>query len=273
MTTDTNKITWIASFPRSGNTWIRALITAYNNGGEIHINNIMQTGDKNPEYYDDIINRPINDWAMSDQALIKPAAMMRMLEDADGNLMLKTHDCNIDLSGVAQIPHDITRAAIYIVRDPRDLALSFKNHYNSASINDAIDTLLDNKSLMRFPNKGLYTPQLSWAIHVSSWMRELPYPVYALRYEDLLTKPFDILSEIIKFLGLDYDAELVTKSIESCQFDKLRKQEEKEGFREGVGQEFFHKGESQRWKQELAPKLQDRIISACRKEMQSLGYL
>jgi hypothetical protein len=273
MTIDTSKITWIASFPRSGNTWIRALITAYNNGGEIHINSIMQTGDKNPEYYDGIVNKAIYDWTMTDQALIKPAAMMRMLEDADGNLMLKTHDCNIDISGVAQIPHDITRAAIYIVRDPRDLALSFKNHYNSASDSDAVDTLLDNKSLMRFPNKGLYTPQLSWNIHVSSWMRELPYPVYALRYEDLLTKPFDILSEVIKFLGLEYDAELVTKSIKACQFDKLRKQEEKEGFRESVGQEFFHKGKAQRWEQELEPKLQGRITSICRKEMQSLGYL
>jgi len=273
MTTQNSKITWIASFPRSGNTWVRALISAYSNEGEININSIMQTGDKNPEYYDGIIKKPIHEWSMSDQALIKPAAMMRMLEDAGGNLMLKTHDCNIDISGIAQIPHDITRAAIYMVRDPRDIALSFKNHYNTDSNDAAIDKLLDNKSLMRFPNKGLFIPQLSWNIHIASWMRELPYPVYALRYEDLLAKPFDILSEIVKFLGLEYDVDLVTKTIQACDFDRLKKQEKKEGFREGVGQEFFHKGKAQRWKKALEPELQQKITTACRKEMQSLGYL
>ena len=273
MTKTDAKITWIASFPRSGNTWVRALITAYINQGIVDINSIMQTGDKSPEYYDGIVKRPIKEWSMTDQALIKPAAMMRMLEDAGGNLMLKTHDCNVDLSGVAQIPHDITRAAIYIIRDPRDVALSFKNHYNTASNEIAVDRMLDGTFLTRFPNKGLFVPQLSWNIHIASWMRELPYPVYALRYEDLLAKPFDIFSEIIKFLKLDYDAELARKTIEACAFDKMKKQEKKKGFRETVGQEFFHKGKAQRWKSELEPELQDRIVKACRNEMQIVGYL
>ncbi len=273
MTIEQNKITWIASFPRSGNTWIRALITAYSNNGEVEINNIMQTGDKNPEYYEGIIKKPIHDWSTTDQALIKPAAMMRMLEDAGGNLMLKTHDCNIDLSGVAQIPHDITRAAIYIVRDPRDVALSFKNHYNTQTNKAAVDKLLDNKFVTRFPNKGLFVPQLSWNIHVASWMRNLPYPVYALRYEDLLSNPFEVLGEIIKFLNLDYDEDLIRKSIDACAFDKMKQQEKKSGFRETVGQEFFHKGQAQRWKNELEPELQNRIIKACEKEMKLTGYI
>jgi hypothetical protein len=233
----------------------------------------MQTGDKNPEYYDEIVKKPINQWSMNDQALIKPAAMMCMLEDAGGNLMLKTHDCNIDISGVSQIPHHITRAAIYIVRDPRDIALSFKNHYNTDTTDIAVDRLLNDTFLTRFPSKGLFVPQLSWSLHVSSWMRELPYPVYALRYEDLLANPFDILSDIIKFLNLDYDADLVNKSIKACAFDRMKKQEKKGGFREGVGQEFFHKGEALRWKKELNSKLQTRIINSCKNEMQSVGYL
>ena len=112
-----NKITWIASYPRSGNTWIRAFITAYANDGKVDINGIMQTSDKNPEYFDNIIKKPIHDWTMTDQALVKPAAMIRLLEDAGGNLMLKTHDANIDVSGIAQMPYELTNAAIYIMRD------------------------------------------------------------------------------------------------------------------------------------------------------------
>lgn len=268
-----SKITWIASYPRSGNTWIRALISAYANNGEVDINGIMQTSDKDPSYFDGIVKKPIQDWSMTDQALVKPAAMVRMLEDAGGNLLLKTHDANIDVSGIAQMPYDITNAAIYIIRDPRDVALSFKNHYGCKTNAEAVDKLIDDKFMTRFPNNGLYVPQLSWKINVASWMRELPYPVYALRYEDLLEKPFEIFSEIIQFLKMEYDAELTRRTINACTFDKMKQQEKKKGFRETVGQEFFHKGQAQRWKTELEPELQTKIVEAFRAEMSSVGYL
>lgn len=267
-----NQLTWIASFPRSGNTWVRALITAYINSGSVGINDVMQTGDKQPDYYDGIVKKPIYEWSMSDQAIIKPAAMMRMLEDANGNMLVKTHDCNVDISGIAQIPHDLTRAAIYIVRDPRDIALSFKNHYKTKTMSAAVDKLLDDKMVTRFPNKGLYVLQLSWQTHIRSWMRNLPYPIYTLRYEDLMEKPFDILSEIVHFLKLDYDANVVLKSIDACQFEKFQQQEKKEGFRESVGQTFFYRGKARKWKQNLDEKLQNRIVKSCKNEMKALGY-
>ena len=268
-----HRITWIASFPRSGNTWVRALISAYLNQGTIGINEVMQTGDKDPVYYHDIVKAPVNEWSMTDQALLKPAAMARMLEDAGGNLMLKTHDCNVDISGIAQIPHALTRGAIYIARDPRDVALSFQNHYATDNIDIAVDKVLDGTGMTRYPNLGLFVLQLSWQLHVSSWLRDLPYPVYALRYEDLLDNPFEIFSEIVRFLKLDYDAELVRKCIDACQFDKLSHQEKTEGFRESVGQAFFHKGRAERWKTDLDKKSQERIVNACRKEMKILEYL
>lgn len=268
-----DKITWIASFPRSGNTWLRALISAYINGGAVGINEIMQTGDKDPVYYHDITKAAINKWTVSEQALVKPAAMLRMLEDAQGNLMLKTHDCNVDISGVAQIPHDITRAAIYIARDPRDVALSFYNHYSLAGHAEAVEKMLDAKSFTRYPDKGLFVAQLSWSISVASWLRKLPYPVYTLRYEDLSTKPFAILSEVVRFLQLDYDAAVVQSAIDSCSFAKFQQQEKQAGFRESVGPTFFHKGEPQRWKKELHKNLQNKIIKACQREMRALEYI
>lgn len=273
MTEHNHSISWIASYPRSGNTWVRAFITAYANNGEANINRIMQTSDKDPRYFDGILKKPIENWSMSDQALIKPAAMMRMLEDAGGNLIIKTHDCNIDVSGVAQIPHDITNAGIYIMRDPRDVALSFKNHYGCKTNAEAVNKLIDDKFMTRFPNNGLFVPQLSWKIHFASWMRDLPYPVYALRYEDLLEKPFEIFSEIIQFLKMDYNPDLIKKSIEACSFKNMQQQEKQEGFRETVGNQFFHKGKAQRWKTELESELQKQIEKAFGKEMASVGYL
>ncbi len=270
---DPNLITWIASYPRSGNTWVRAFITAYANNGEIDINSIMQTGDKHPAYYGDILKMPINEWFMPHQAMIKPAAMLRMLEDAGNNLLLKTHDCNLEIAGVEQIPPMLTRTAIYVVRDPRDVVLSFKNHYDMPSMSAAVDQMLNDETLTRFPDSGLYVPQRSWQMHTASWTRKLPYEILVLRYEDLLAKPFETFSKVIRLLKMDFDVKLIKKSIEACSFDKFKKAEQSDGFQEGVGQTFFYKGQARRWEKELDAALQQRIVKACRREMKTFGYL
>lgn len=267
------KITWIASYPRSGNTWMRALLTAYVNNGKININGIMQSNDKTLLYYDGIIKKPVQDWSMLEQGLIKPVAMLRMLEESDNNQMLKTHDCNIDISSVAQIPTDLTRAAVYIVRDPRDVTLSFKNHYRCKNNAEAVEMLTQDNFITQFPDNGLYIPQLSWKINVASWTRKLPYPVHIVKYEDMLKNSYDTFSKVVRFLKLEYNEELLRESIDSCNFNKLRKQEKKYGFRESVGPTFFHKGQVERWKTELEPELQTKIVTACEAEMKSLGYI
>jgi len=270
---DPHLITWIASFPRSGNTWLRALITAYANDGRVEINNIMQTGDKEPMYYDGIVNAPISSWRLGDQAMIKPAALMRMLEHAGNNLMLKTHDCNDEIAGVEQIPPRLSRTAICIVRDPRDVALSFMNHYVMDSMDAALDHMLNDEALTRFPNKGLFIPQRSWQAHTASWLRKTSYPVHILRYEDLLAQPFKEFSKVVRILQMEFDAKLLKKSIEAWAFSRLQKAEQKEGFREGVGQVFFYKGQANRWEAELSQAHQDRIVKACSVQMKAFDYL
>ena len=94
-----------------------------------------------------------------------------------------------------------------------------------------------------------------------------------LRYEDLLSKPFESFSKIVRLLKMDFDAKLIKKSIEACSFDKFQKAEQSDGFQEGVGQTFFHKGQANRWETELDEALQTRIVKACRREMKSFGYL
>ena len=270
---DESLITWIASFPRSGNTWLRALITAYANDGEVEINSIMQTADKEPMYYHGIANAPINTWRMSDQAMIKPAAMKRMLEHAGDNVLIKTHDCNREIAGVEQIPPFLSRTAIYMVRDPREVALSFMNHYNFDTMDAALDLMLDDGALTRFPDKGLFIPQGSWQANTASWLDQKPYPVHLLRYEDLLAQPFKEFGKIIRILKMDFNAKLVKRSIEACQFDKFKKAEQETGFRESVGQTFFYKGQVNRWEKELEKVHQDRIVKACHTQMKAFNYL
>jgi len=267
------KITWIASYPKSGNTWVRSLITAYMNNGNLDINQIMRTNDKMPFYYEGILDQSISEWGIIEQALIKPVAMLKMLKESNKNLILKTHDCNMAVSGISQIPMDITLSCIYIVRDPRDIALSIKNHYGLKNNQDAVVKLLDENNMNIAKNEGLLSLHLSWKVHINSWVRELPYPVLIVKYENLLEKPVETFGQIIKFLNFKYDKSLIEKSIDSCSFKNMQKQEINHGFKESVGKQFFHKGKAKRWKTELEPELQKKITTAFSKEMKKLGYL
>jgi len=210
---------------------------------------------------------------MNDQAMLKPAAMMRMLEHTGNNLLLKTHDCNREIAGVEQIPSYLSRAAIYIVRDPRDVVLSFLNHYNLPSMDAALDNMLADQTLTRFPDKGLFVPQGSWQSHAASWLRKTPYPVHIVRYEDLLTQPFKEFSKVVRVLKMNFDAKLLKKSIQACEFSRMQKAEKKSGFKEGVGQTFFHKGQAGRWETELGEMHQNRIVKACSVQMKAFNYL
>ena len=268
-----NLITWIASFPRSGNTWLRARITAYANDGEVDINNIMQTGDKEPGYYQGIVNAPIGSWTLPHQSMLKPAAMLRMLEHAGSNLLLKTHDWNREIAGVEQIPPKLTRTELYVVRDPRDVALSFMNHYKLESMDATLDLMLNDDTFTRFPDSGLFVPQSSWQAHTESWLRKTPYPLHVIRYEDLIEQPFKEFSKVVRILQLGFDAKLVKKSINACEFSRFQKAEQEHGFKEGVGQTFFHQGQARRWEKEMDQAHLDRIVKSCRRQMKAFGYL
>jgi hypothetical protein len=165
-------IWWLASYPKSGNTWVRIFLDAYAKDAEIDINNLGGgvIGDNQPNSYRAITDDELADFSQYDWLGMRYAALRHLRKWAwtDGLLMLKTHNANAIIDHFPLIPWRITSGAVYVVRDPRDVALSYANHFD-VSVDDAITAM--NQHTNRVVDKrqaGMFHVLGTWSKHVDS---------------------------------------------------------------------------------------------------------
>ena len=241
------KITWLASYPKSGNTWVRALLTSYRNGGRVDINDLDFAEADNYQYFTRAVC-PLDlcDISYGTKLLLRPAALLhQMVGTARRPLVLKTHHCNGTPAGLPPlIPPGLTERAIYIVRDPRDVALGLSRHVN-VPISDTISNM-NNPGYGIGREDDVIPHHLStWTQHVRSWMNCKSFPVLIVRYEDLCRDPSSEFIQILEFCDIEVDKRRVRLAVDSCHFDKLRAQEDDNGFKESKhGIPFFFKGKT-----------------------------
>ena len=132
MLPDSERITWLASYPKSGNTWIRCLIQAYRSNGYLDINDLNTVaGDSAACHTHAVSATAIEDLGLRGQWLLRPAALVNAVMAKATPRIFKTHYANLTVSGLpAFIPPELTQRAIYVLRDPRSVALSMSQYYN-----------------------------------------------------------------------------------------------------------------------------------------------
>jgi hypothetical protein len=143
----------------------------------------------------------------------------------------------------------------------------------------AVGRLCDGTAAARDGSKGTPEPLRqflgSWSEHVGSWVDDSGLPLHVVRYEDLAADPLDCFGGVVKFCGLDYDGDLVSKAVEFSSFDELRRQEAAAGFRERSARApggFFRRGEVGSWRDELPPDLAQRLVAVHGPMMERFGY-
>jgi len=272
-----NSIVWLASYPKSGNTWTRAFLANYlvNPDNPIPINQINRfgMGDSIAKTYHMVAGRQI-DLNNVELVLSLREKVLRgiVANDADVNFT-KTHNIKKIARGVELIPDRFTRSAIYILRNPLDMVLSYARHYGITA-EDAV------KRIGNSDNGNAPTPTTTaeflgkWSDHVDSWTAPAPYPVLVLRYEDLLDDPETQFARIVEHIGMPLDDKRLKKAIKFSSFKELSKQEKKAGFVEKSEQakSFFTKGTSGQWQDELDNDLVRRIRRDHRVVMKRYGY-
>ena len=277
-------IIWITSYPKSGNTWIRSLLGAYlySDNGIFNFNLINKIdqfpGKQHFEFFlKDFkdIKKVSNNWI---------AAQDRLNLSNDGTIFLKTHNalCTIDNNPFTN--KNNTRAAIYVVRDPRNVITSLSHHYNM-NIEESFNFLTDSK--INLVNKKLdssvVTPLGDWSNHYQSWRKHKFAPLLIVKYEDLIIdvkKTFlSILNFLKNFMDIKIEENKVLRTIESCSFDRLSKNEEIEGFNEAVYYKnndkklkFFYLGKKNNWRNLLDPVIEKKVRKAFKGSMKELGY-
>ncbi len=146
---------------------------------------------------------------------------------------------------------------------------------SSRTIDQAIDVMTTRDVETPIDNRRVHELWGSWSQHVSSWTRR-PHPaIYVMRYEDMLAKPEQTFSGLARHLLLNPSETELQKAIERSSFDRLRENEEKDGFKEKPehAERFFREGRSEQWKELLTPQQVDAIVSAHGEQMERFGYL
>jgi len=278
-------IIWLASYPKSGNTWVRSFLSAYyySDNGKFNfklLNNIKQFPSR------DFFNRKILSVEdASDNWLIAQSRIKSKGEVC----FLKTHNVFGAYKGKNFTTSEFTLGAIYIVRDPRNVITSLMNHYSLnenealSMINSVYRNLRDENNPEDYSNYSFIS---SWANNFRSWKLSKSVETLIIKYEDLENNRFRTFKKIINFtdklmkLNNKIDFEKLKSSIESTNFDILKKKEELEGFEEAIFSKkdgrtktFFNLGSENNYKKLIKPQTSKTLKKLFKKEMKELGYI
>lgn len=279
---------WLASYPKSGNTWFRMLVAnlSAKDGKPVDINDLPERGGiasaRGPFDYFSLIDSGLLTHDEID--CLRPRIYEELAsgaqddeyekEDAPPVRFVKVHDA-YTLTPKGEPLLAGARGAeggIVIVRDPRDVAPSFANHYR-CSIDEAITFMNDRHGL--YDARQLRQKLPGWSGHVESWLDQTDIPVHLIRYEDMLADTLATFRRALEFAGRPARDEAIRLAVAFTDFAELRRQEQEKGFRETSrrpGGQFFRRGMAGAWRDELSGEQVARIEAAHAEMMRRLGY-
>ena len=275
------KIIWLASYPKSGNTWFRIFLTSLLNGSEagLDINDLNHTPiASSREVFECHTGLESSDLTHEEIDLLRPDVYRIHSREAASTLYMKNHDAFTKTSGGEWLfPPEATKGVIYLVRNPLDVAVSFANH-SSSSISRTVQRICDEKQAFCDGKTGLRNQLrqklLSWSQHVESWLAS-PCDLCLLRYEDMKLNSLETFRKAVDFLELEKTDAEINQALESSTIDKIQQQEAENRFCEKPqrAQRFFRKGIVGDWRNHLTEAQVEQIIDTHRVTMQKLGYL
>jgi hypothetical protein len=272
-------IWWLASYPKSGNTWLRAFLWTLVSQRPIDINNLLSLGPfaGSRTRFDHALGIESETLSRDQEMNLRPRAFEIWAAEAKRQLYCMAHDAYYSTpAGEPLFPASATRGAVYVVRDPRAVAVSLA--YYMAQPIDAAIASMDNPATISASSKIRLSNQLRqrllrWSEHVESWL-SAPFPVHVVRYEDLHADPTAAFGAVAAFLGLPSDAKSIRAAIESTTFLRLKAQEREVGFIERPYRSaaFFREGRIDGWRQALSPEQAARVVAAHAPMMRRFGY-
>ncbi|MBS0515940.1 MAG: sulfotransferase domain-containing protein [Proteobacteria bacterium] len=270
-------IVWLASYPKSGNTWLRAFLANLmaNRPTPVALAELPNYGrlEAEPELYSRIAGRPSTDLDFAQLCALRPQVHAAIAATATRTVFVKTHSMAGIVDGVPLLTPQVSAGSIYVVRNPLDVAISMSHHFGIDQ-DAAIDYLNSENSATE--NSEMFVTEFlgSWSQHVKSWADMESERILILRYEDLLEKPAKWFGKVARMVGTE-DRTRIERAIRHCDFRALAEMEKRDGFVEVPikGKRFFRAGRSNQWREKLSREQVARIIAAHREQMQRFGYV
>lgn len=270
-------IVWLASYPKSGNTWLRIFLANYlfNRQTPMPINEVhrLGVGDAVESVYRRFAGGAFNARDPRQSLALRPKVLNGIVANGAQINLVKTHNCRIKAFGLELIPAHLTRSAIYIVRNPLDMVLSYARHYGHTP---EVAAMAIGRPETTVAGPGSVTQFIgSWSQHVLSWVRCRDFPVLVLRYEDIHVEPERAFAKVLEHIGVPVDPERLDRAVGFSSFGELRRQEDSGGFIERAPQSerFFDSGRAGRWRDELPLEAAERIRREHGRVMREFGYM
>ncbi len=270
-------IIWLASYPKSGNTCLRVFLhnLLLDRDEPVSINSLGSfcLGEEKAEYYNYFDPRPLTTMTTKEVASLRPKVHQLLTQSFPDSVFVKTHNFLGELEGVPLVTMECTAGAIYTVRNPLDLTVSFAHHFG-VTIDETIETLAYAGS--GTPTTDLIARQVynTWSGHVKSWTQDPTPNLHVVRYEDLSERPLETFGELAKFLVLNPPQERLMRAVSNSSFEALKAQEDERGFVErSQYSRFFRSGRAGQWKDVLSDGQVKRIVSDHREQMERFGYV
>ena len=272
-------IVWLASYPKSGNTWLRAFLANLiaDRHEALPLDQLPKYCEDEalPEHYSALAGQPSETLDFDAISRLRPQVHAAIAARHAGTVLVKTHNRAASIDGHPLHNPEVGAAAIYVLRNPLDVAISMTEHFG-LTLDQAIDTLAEEQAGTL--NDALYVSQSlgSWSQHVAGWADQAGPRLLVLRYEDMLEKPGKTLAKAAKLVAPTADRARVERAVKHASFRELAQLERRDGFAERSEKskrQFFRVGRANQWREVLSRDQIGRVVTAHREQMARFKYL
>ena len=271
-------IVWLASYPKSGNTWTRIFLANYllNTREPVPINQVHRIGlgDSISGAYWLAGGRRYDADDFLGHLRMRDRVLRGFVSNGATMNFVKTHNARWKVLGTDLIPASYTRAAIYVLRNPLDVVVSYARHYGITTT-ETVQRLSRADNGIAGDAKNVQQYLGDWSGHVLSWADCRDFPVLVMRFEDMKQSPEASFTRLLDFLGVPLEAERLERAVRFSSFDEMRRQESATPFveRSPNAERFFHSGETGQWKDALSAEDAGSLRSRHADVMARFGYL
>lgn len=274
-------IVWIASYPKSGNTWVRLFLYHLARIGA----GLPADGQDLPKLrqsslsevvliplFERIIGKPKAEFTLEDVNKARPYVQATLASEREGIALMKTHNARVNLAGIPAINTSVSLGAIYIIRNPLDVAVSLKDFI--AGSQDQAIAVLGTEDFTSNPH-GVFEIWGSWSQNVASWTARADPQILLLRYEDIIDNPVKAFAMVTRHMQLKATPPQIVEAVEHSSFARMQQKEAATGFREKLlaSQKFFREGRAGQWREQLSKDQIRQIVGAHHVQMKRHGYL